>query len=274
MAALDPRLLRVGIEVRGQIRTYENVAITAVGNKFANPNQGECNITLANLRRDVVDFILSETSPFNRNRTPKRVLVEAGRRSTGLSLVYAGNIFRSSITQPPDAVLSLRALTGQFAKGAIVSRETSAIVPLSRIAAGVAEDIGLPLVFEATDRQVANYAFTGAATKQVDKLADLAPIDVFIDRDQLVVKDRDVPLTGKTRVLDADSGMIGVPTLTEQGAQITFLWDSQTVLGGRLAVTSRQYPALNGQYVIYRLSYTLSNRDTPFYYVADCRRLQ
>ncbi|WP_407071134.1 baseplate hub protein, partial [Yersinia similis] len=29
----------------------------------------------------------------------------------------------------------------------------------------------------------------------------------------------------------------------------------------------------NGTFVIYKLSYDISNRDTPFYHTAECRRL-
>lgn len=273
MADLDLRQIRIGIEIRGEIRTYTNLAITAVGTKYVNPNQGECNITITNLEQSVVDFILVETSPFNRNRTPKRVIVEVGRESTGLSLLYSGIIFRSSITQPPDAVLSMRALTGQFQKGDIVARNATATASLSRIAEQVATDLGVSLVFEATDVQVANYAFTGAALRQVNKLQELGPVDAYVDGNRLIVKDTGTPLAGRLRRLNADTGMIGVPTFTEQGAKITFLYDSQTVLGGQLDVTSRQYPALTGQYVIYRLNYNITNRDIPFYYTAECRRL-
>lgn len=273
MAALDPRLLQVSVDVRGERRTYSNIAITATGTRFANPNQGECNITLANLEQDVVNFILTETTPFNRNRTPKRVIVEAGRQSSGLSLVYVGDIFRSSISQPPDAVLSIRALSSQFDKGTIVARETAPLTTLQTLAQQVADDLSLPLTFEADDKQISNYTFTGAVIQQVNKLQELASLDVYIDNDQLIVKNREQPLAGRVRTLDADSGMIGVPTFTEQGARVTFFYDAQTALGGRLDIVSRQYPALTGQYVIYKLVYQLANRDIPFYYTADCRRL-
>lgn len=273
MAVLDPRLLRVSIEVRGQLRVYENIAITAVGAKYVNANQGECNITLANLRKDVSDYILSETSPFNRNRTPKRVFVEAGRQSTGYSLLYAGTVFRTSITQPPDAVLHIRALSSVFQRGIIVARGAPPQSRLSQIAAQVAQDLDVTLVFEADDAPVSNYTFTGAATKQIDKLMALAPVDAFIDNNQLIVKNRSTPRVGKVRLLTPETGLVGIPTLTEQGAKVSFFYDNQTVLGGQLNLVSRQYPATSGQYEIYKLNYTLSNRDQPFYYTAECRRV-
>ncbi len=273
MTVLDGRLLRVGIEVGGVFRTYTDLAITVTGTKFASPTQGECNVTIANLSQEVSDFILTETSPFNPDRSAKRIVVEAGRRSTGYSLLYSGIIFRSSISQPPDALLSIRALTGQFQKGNVIARNGTATAPLSRIALQVANDLGLPLQFSATDVQVANYSFTGAAIKQVNRLAQMAPVDAYVDNDVLIVKNTADPLQGRVRRLSADTGMIGVPTFTEQGARVTLLYDSTTVLGGALEIVSEQYPALTGRYLIYKLNYNITNRDTPFYYIAECRRL-
>jgi hypothetical protein len=170
-------------------------------------------------------------------------------------------------------VLSIRALTGQFQKGNIVGRSITPTTSLSRIAQQIAEDLGLSLDFQATEKESTNYYFSGAAAKQVDKLEEIANVDAFVDNTQLIVKDKGQPRMGKVRNLDADTGMIGVPTFTEQGVKITFFYDSQTVVGGRLNVTSNQYPALTGSYVIYKLNYTITNRDIPFYYTAECSRL-
>ena len=274
MADIDSRLLRVGIEVSGQMRFYDQLAITAQGTKFQSPNQGECTVTITNLEKSVRDFILTETSPFNLNPSAKRITVEAGRQSTGLNLVYSGNIFRSTVSQPPDQTISIRCLTGQFMKGQVAATSFPGTVPLSRISAQVAQDIGARLDFQATDKQIANYSFTGSKLKQVDKLAEAGGINAFVDNDTLVVKDNMVPLTGRLRVLSANSGLIGIPEPTEQGIKVTMLYDNQTVIGGAIELTSRQYPNLDGLYVVYKLSYHLTNRDTPFYLIAEANRMR
>lgn len=272
MDNIDPRIVRIGIEVRGRLRTYTDLAITVTGMKFTNPNQGECYVTIANLEESVANFILTETTPFNRNRTPKNLIVEVGRRSTGLSLLYVGNIFRTSITQPPDKILTIRALSGQYQKGNVVGVSSPAISSLSQIAAQVAESLGAVLVFQATDTQVANYAFTGPALKQLSKLEEMGDIDVYLDNDQLIVKDKNKALNGKVRRVSESAGMVGIPTITEQGVSVTMLYDNRVVLGGQLDVESRQFPAVNGSYIIYRLNYNIANRDVPFYLTAECRR--
>ena len=272
MADLDPRLLRLGVEINGTLRFYEDLAITASGTKYANPNQGECTVTVTNLQREVRDFILTEGSPFNLNRRQKRITVEVGRVSTGYSLLYTGNIFRSSVSQPPDQVVSIRALSGQFQKTRIVSNSLPGVVPLSQIAQRVATDNSLRLDFQATDRTLSDYRFTGSALQQVVKLDELTGINAFIDNNTLYIKNDSAPLAGRLRVLTPRTGLVGIPEITEQGIKVTMLYDNQTDIGGALEIQSDRYPLLNGRYIIYKLLFQIANRDTPFYLTAEARR--
>ncbi len=66
--------------------------------------------------------------------------------------------------------------------------------------------------------------------------------------------------------------MIGIPEFTEQGIKVKMLLDNQTKLGGGLRITSSIYPAVNGDYVIYKLGFDIATRDTPFYYIAEAAR--
>lgn len=270
---LDPRILRIGLEVDGRINWYEGLAATVSGTKFANPLEDECEIKITNLARETREFILTETSPFNANRTPKRMIVEAGRESTGPAQVFLGDITAASISQPPDIVLTVKSKTGAANKGKAVSRTAPASASLKDLAKQVASDLGASLDFQADDKQIGNYSHTGAASAQVSKLAESGDVDVFLDGNTLVVKGANVPLTGRLRILDKDSGMIGIPELTEQGVKVKYLHDTQTALGGGLRIKSTLNPAADGEYVIYKLSFELASRDTPWYWVAEAKRV-
>ena len=254
------------------MRFYDKLAISATGTKFGNPNQGECSITLINLEKSVRDFIITETSPFNSNPSQKRITLEAGRVSTGLSLLYSGNIFRSTISQPPDQALTIKCLTGQFMKDRTVASALPGVVPLSRIVQQVATDAGLIADNQATEIFISDWNFTGSALKQIEKLADIQQVNAFVDNDRLIVKNNNVALTGFVRVLTPQTGMIGIPEPTEQGIKVTILYDNQTQLGGLLEIQSNLYPDFNGRYVIYKLGFSIANRDTPFYLIAEARR--
>jgi len=270
---LDPRVIKVSIEVNGVLKTYSSpLAITVTGTKYANALQNEAEIVLENLDRATQDYILTETSPYNLNRTPKSVVVEAGRVSYGTAVIYRGNIVTSNVTQPPDVGITLKCLTGNFVKGNILTRNQPGQATLKQISTQIAQDTNTILNFQATDRNISNYNFAGAALKQVDLVGALGGLNVFIDDRVLVVKDAFVPLTNTLRILSAETGMIGIPEFTEQGIKVKYLLDNRTTLGGSLRIISQQYPAVNGDYVIYKLGFQIASRDVPFYYIAEAAR--
>jgi len=275
---LDPRIVRVGIEVDGRLKVYEgsiNVPfnITASGTKYANANQNECEVKITNLDKETRNFILTETSPFNLNKTQKILYLDAGRQSYGTVRVFYGNIVTSTPSQPPDIDLTLKCLTGNFQKGNIVSVNSPASAKISAIAQQIAENLNVTLDFQASDKNIANYTFTGAALKQVDKMNSTGIISAYIDNNTLVVKDLNLPLANRRTIVNLDTGMIGVPEVTEQGIKVTFLLDGQTTLGGQMDITSQIYPAANGAYVIYKLGFNISSRDVPFYWIAEGKRI-
>lgn len=273
MATLDQRILRVGIEIRGKFHVYEGLPIKASGSKYANEKQNSSEIQIGNLSKDVREYLLTELSPFNKNRTPKKVFVEAGRRSSGAFLLYTGEVTDISVTQPPDIFCVLKCLTSDFQKGNVVARTAGPMSKLSTIARQVAADLGLVLDFQATDKNVANYSHSGAALRQVDKLAQMGNVAAFVDDGRLVLKNLNAPLRGGARVLNVDSGLIGQPEATEQGVKVKFLIDGEMRLGQGLRLQSVSYPSFNGEYTIYKLDFDVANRDTPFYYIAEAKRL-
>jgi len=271
---LDPRVIRVGIEVNGKLKIYEGLAITATGTKYANANQNECEVKIANLDKSTREFILTETSPFNKNKTKKLLRLEAGRKSTGVSTVFVGNISKSSPSQPPDISITLKCLTLNYQKGNVVAAVSKSSQSVKDISQGVADSLGVPLNFQAEDKEVSNYSYSGASLNQVEKLGELGDYNAFIDDAMLVVKGMNIPLINTLKIVDLDSGMIGIPEVTEQGIKVKFLFDNKTTLGGRMRIKSKIYPSTNGDYVIYKLGFELASRDVPFYWIAEGKRVQ
>lgn len=269
---LDPRLLRISIEVNGQLKSYEGLAMTASGTKFANANQNECEVKITNLDEETRDFLLTQSSPFTKDKKRRLLRVEAGRVSSGYSLVFEGDITSAVGSQPPDIQMTLKAATGDHAKGQIVSRSQPGTVPAANIASRIAQDLGLTLVNQANSKQIANYSYTGSAAKQVDALAQLGRVNAYVDDGALVIKNWNVPLANRIRIVNMDTGMIGIPEFTETGIKIKLLFDNQTVLGGALRVQSKLNPAVNGDYTVSKLGFELASRDTPFYYIAEGTR--
>jgi len=271
---IDPRILRVGITINDELRVFEDLAITAQGSKFASATQNETVIKIANLDKETRDFLATEGTPFNRIRQQKRqkIFLEAGRESTGVTMLFIGDITLVTITQPPDIWTTIKAVTSQYQKGDIITTSEGPLSTLSAISKKAADKLGLSHQFEATDKQISNYGYTGSATKQVDKIAELGDIDTFIDDDKLVVKNKGTPIKGDIRLISAETNMIGMPEFTDFGVKVKFLFDIHAKVGQQVKIKSEFYPAANGVYNIFKLNFDLSNRDTPFYYMAETLR--
>lgn len=272
---LDLRRIRIGIEVLGQINWYEDPAmrIKVSGTKYANPLQNDCTVVITGLRMQTRDYILTETSPYNENRTPKRLIVEVGRVDTGIFRLFTGDIVSVEPGGPPDLDLTIKALTQNAQSGNVVSTSMGALTKLSVLARKVANDLGLVLEFEAMDKNIANYQHTGSALAQVRKLQEAGNVSAYIDEDRLVVKDHDKALNGRLRILNKNSGMVGIPKGNEKGLTVTFLIDPTTTLGGALRIESQINKSLNGDYLITQLKFDAQSHETPFFYTAQATRL-
>lgn len=272
--SFDPRILKVGITINGELRVYEGLAITAKGSKFASATQNETVVRIANLNRDTRNFLSTEGSPYNRiqQRIRQKIFIEAGRKSYGSTRLYVGDIMLVELSQPPDIWTTIRAITSQFKKGNTIQTNEGALSSFKTIAQKAATTLGLDFQFEATDKQIANYGYAGSATKQIDKIAQLADADVYIDDETLVVKDKGVPLSGAIRLISQPTGMIGKPSFTDFGIKVKYFFDIHSKVGQQIKTISKFNPATDGQYHIFKLNFDLSNRDKPFYYEAECLR--
>src|SRR5579859_8178757 len=97
--AIVPRIVQLSIEVDGAFKVFAgDFDIKARGHKTADGQENSCEVTISNLTKADRDYILTETSPFLANRrSPKKMLVEAGRSTTGLTRLFIGDIMTSQI---------------------------------------------------------------------------------------------------------------------------------------------------------------------------------
>lgn len=273
MSQFDLRRIRIGIEISGRINWYEGLKVRVTGTKYASPEQNDCTVVITNLKRSVRDYLVTEASPFNSNPNPKRLIVEAGRVSTGVMRIFVGDIVSAEPGLPPDIDLTIYAKTQNTAAGKIVAKSGAAQTSLSTLAAQAAKDLGLTLEFQADDKNIGNYNHTGSALAEVGKLQTAGGVAAYIDDNKLVMKNSLRPLNNRVRILDKNRGMVGIPKPTEKGLKVTFLIDNETVLGGGLQLKSQMNPAANGDYVITQLAFDLASHDNQFWYTALATRL-
>lgn len=270
----DPRLLRVGIEVGKEVRWYEGLSIEASITKLTTAAaSNEATVKISNINKETRNLILTEATPWNKLRVRKQIIVEAGRQSYGYSRIFVGDIQTATPSQPPDISLTITARTNAWNKVQAISKSYSGTVSSQKVAQDIADSMGLTLSFEAMPRNIGSYSFTGAKSKQLDRLAELGRVTSYIDDGRLVVLDIGKPLKEterQTNVLDLNSGMVGLPEVTEQGIKVKMMFEPYSKCGGEIEVKSIINPVVNGEYIIYKMVYDLANRQEPFYTSMEC----
>lgn len=246
--------------------------IVASGTKFVDVTQNECNLQVGNLSRNFRNMLATNLTPFDYNQKRKSVQVWAGRISTGFFLRYEGDIVSAVPTQPPDIIMNIRSRTMQFFKNDLVAQSYAVTAPLSQIAGDIAKRLGLNLKFEASERNISNYAYTGSATGQINRLQQLGAIDAYVDDGMLICKDKGKSLANSTHVLSLNSGLIGTPEPTEYGIRTRSMLSPGVTLGGILTLDSVLNPSLNGDYTIYRTGFEIATRDVAFYDIIEATK--
>lgn len=273
MPEIKLRRIRVGLEIHGEMQFYEGLNIQASGTKYTNPLQNECEVTISGLNPETRNYLLTQTSPFEKRDKAARLTLEVGREGGDLFLLYQGDITEAEISMPPDLSLTLKAKTNNGNNARVVVSQGKDRVKLSALVAEVARNNGVEPQFEATDKWIGGYSYTGTASGQVRDLQKSGSVSAFVDDGKLIVKDSDKALEGRRRVLNEKSGMVGLPRAKDQGVEVTYLVDGESLLGGQLTIESEINPALSGDYVIDQLKFDVRTHSDEFFYIAKCRRL-
>lgn len=269
-SAFDPRIVQLSLEFEEGTQVFEGLTIYAQGQKFESATTSFCEIKVFNLTKDQRNYILSRTSPLNPNRIPVKMTLDVGRESYGTFRLYEGGISKSSVTQPPDIGIILTAFTNNVQIGVILNNQKNEIAQLSSIAQTIADNNGVVLDFQAADKQIRNYMYSGSAAFQVKDLNEVGGILAFIDNGTLTVLDAGTPAKAPPRLVSADTGMIGVPQFSDNGITVKVMIDNTIQIAHLITINSIEVPAANGDWIVQKIFFEVASRDQAFWYTLEC----
>lgn len=270
---IDKRIIRVDIEVGNTLRSYTDLDISASGSKVSNEIPNEFTIQLNNLKAETRNKILTETNILDRSLKNKKIYLYAGRDSIKPTLIFKGDIRQATPSQPPNINLTIITYTGDTAKYEATVRSGGEMIKLSTLSKQIANGLGLNLIFQATDKQIGSYTYAGSKTKEVEKLNQVGGVNAYIDDDNLIVRNKNVPLKGNIVNIDKNNGMIGLPQINERGINLKIMFNPQVVVGSEINVKSEINPIATGRYTVYKITYDLQNRNQSFYMTLEATKI-
>lgn len=269
----DPRIVQIGIEIAGETVYFSGLDITAQGTRFGSEVNSECQIRIDNLTKEHRDYILTRTNKFSSLylNPPIHITVKAGRKSyaTTLPVIYYGMVTKSGLTQPPDIGIILQCITSYDQALNTVSYSSGPEITLKSLAQKAADDLGVDLVFQATDKKINNFTHSGPALNYIGELSEVANVNVTIDNKSLIIIDEGVPILGPIKEISQATGMIGIPEFIDSGVRVKYLLDNNTSLFQTVNIKSILNPSIDGTYRLYKLGFDIATRQTPFYWIAE-----
>jgi hypothetical protein len=200
-------------------------------------------------------------------------------------LIFKGDLRDvSSNYEPPDWVTVLESGDGEkssqfsrvnrsFAQGTSLANVMTAVAGEMKVGLGnVAQRALQGKLLDSSGGAFLNgVTVSGQATKEFDRLAKSAGLEWSVQDQNLQLLGVGEPLLDTAVVLADDTGLVGSPTIGNDGvARLTALMNSDIVPGRLLNVNSR---AVVGRFRAERCEYIGSKFDKPFYVEVEAKEL-
>ena len=270
---MDKRICYVQIQTPSGNKEIRNIAIKGRITRKMSQTGSTAKISIANLSREDVEYLTTYTSPYVDQSKKKRINVFAGYESTGVGMIFSGDIYSALPEGLPDTWLNIEAKTEYFNQQNIITLSQSKI-NTKGIAQIVANQLDLALIWRSkSEKFIDAFNFTGAKTKLLNRLNQLDNFTAFVDNGSLLVIDinEQPPQTSTTKqkgfikLINAESGMIGIPQPDEHGVKIKVLLDPAVNLGDWFKLGSKRLPIVNGFYQVYEMTYDFATREPQYY---------
>lgn len=226
----------------------------------------EARVSIANLTKQDIEYLTTYTSPYINPSVLKRINIYAGYEETGWGRIFTGDIYKALPSDMPDTWLNIEAKSLYYQNRVPISygvTNTSS----KDLAQSIANNLGLAFDWQATSTKTFDiFNFLGSKTGLIKEYNNLEDVTMFEENGVLKVVDKlSKPPEGSIKVINKDTGMIGIPEPDQFGVKVKCLLDPSLFCGSWIKVESVKLPTINGNYQIYTLDFDFASRENPFY---------
>lgn len=191
------------------------------------------------------------------------VSVSAGDSTTGLSVVYQGTIFNgwADYASMPNNAFRISSPTSGLANVQPIPPTTiNGSADVATIMSGLAQQAGYHFENDGVQQQFFYPYFPGSVGEQIQRVAAKANINHTIDptTNTLAIWPLGTSRGNQIPLISPDTGMIGYPTFTSSGIEVTTVYNSSIRYGQSIKVQS-SIPAASKQWDIINLVHELES---------------
>ena len=249
-------------EGRGTDVTLTGYRCQAVIMQYNSTAQGMLELAIYGLPLEMINRLTRIGTVQNQYKI-NNILVAAGDQDGVMSVVYQGQIdqaFGNFMGMPEVALIVLaRAATVAAVKPVNASSYRGA-ADVGQIMQDLANTMGFQFVNENVQVQLSNPYFRGTALDQVKSCAQAANINYSIDKGILRIWGKGTSISGDAIPVSVDTGLIGYPNFSENGIELTTLFNPLLRPGGKVQVQSSLTVA-NGTWQVFNDQHELESED-------------
>jgi hypothetical protein len=259
--------------IEGQAQTFansggadsvviENLRMSAEILHAGGPSDGTLELSVYGVTETTMNRL--STLGMKLNLVPKNaIVIEAGDDDAGMSKVFTGYILGAlaDFNAQPDVGFHFTAhtLTPQAVAPATASSFQGS-ADVATMMSGFAKLMGLPFENNGVNARLSNAYYPGSLRDQAQACADAAGIawnhgegGVLAIWPKFGWRDGKIPLIAPPPI----GSMVGYPSYSDLGINVTTLYDPSIVFGGRIQVQSKLIAAC-GTYAVYGLHHHLA----------------
>lgn len=206
-----------------------------------------------------------------------KITVSAGDDESGLAVVFVGTISEAWVDprNAPQVAFIVSAFSGLIdALKPVPPVSYKGSVDAALVVSGIAQQAGYRMENSGVSVQTTDPYLTGTTLQQLQKIARTGNFNCVIDNDAIAIWPIDGSRDGEELLFSPDTGLVGYPMRTENGVELTALFNPSVVFGSVVTIESSLTPA-NGRWTVFRVVHDLE-AETPngkWFTTLECSKL-
>ena len=246
----------------GEGNAYEisDLAMSVRVDKTGAPDFGKASAVIYGLPLDVMEQLstLCMHPLFVRRNY---INIYAGDEYNGYNQIYAGTITKASgdFNSAPDIKFNIESQIGFF--GAVTAQGANVINGTQSASTFIeqqAKKIGFTFKNEGVTGTVRNAVFEGSPIEQARQCAKQIGAELILDDETMILVSNGASRKGNAVLLNANSGLLGYPTMTQNGIEIKSIFNPNFRFAGLIKLETI-VPKCSGAWRIVKMSHTLDS---------------
>ena len=244
----------------GNAYEISDLAMSVRVEKTGAPDFGKASAVIYGLPLDVMEQLstLCMHPLFVRRNY---INIYAGDEYNGYNQIYAGTITKASgdFNSAPDIKFNIESQIGFF--GAVTAQGANVISGSQSASTFIeqqAKKIGFTFKNEGVTGTVKNAVFEGSPIEQARQCAKQIGAELILDDETMILVSNGASRKGNAVLLNANSGLLGYPTMTQNGIEIRAIFNPNFRFAGLIKLETL-VPKCSGTWRIVKMSHTLDS---------------